>query len=217
MLSDASSSPWPLTGLHPEPDRGGRRPARPTHAADVPSISFMTFSGRDPRPPRVELDKISRGFGAANGPYALNYPARLVRSILHQAASSIAGNSAPDTFELDYQDFVSYASKGALLNLATMGPPCKANYDATYYPRAVDAFRANGAQYGLPESFSDVLLFYNKDPLGRGPRRLPDGQLDVGRRDQRGQEADGERRYGDYEPVQFSSSTRCSRRRAGNS
>ena len=34
---------------------------------------------------------------------------------------------------------------------------------APYYPRALEAFQYEGMQYGLPETFSTVLLFYNMD------------------------------------------------------
>src|SRR5690606_3092061 len=32
-----------------------------------------------------------------------------------------------------------------------------------YKPSLLEAFQLDGKQYGLPESFSDVVLFYNKD------------------------------------------------------
>ncbi len=49
-------------------------------------------------------------------------------------------------------------ANGALADLSDM-----ISADAPYYPRALEAFQQDGKQYALPESFSTVLLFYNKD------------------------------------------------------
>jgi multiple sugar transport system substrate-binding protein len=72
----------------------------------------------------------------------------------------IAGNTAPDTFELNYENFVSFAASGALLDLETAAPG--AIDPGVYFPRAYDAFNYEGVQLGLPESFSVVVMYYNK-------------------------------------------------------
>lgn len=73
----------------------------------------------------------------------------------------IAGGTAPDAFELNYENFVSFAASGALLDLTSAAPDA-INPDK-YYPKAFNAFNYKGTQYGLPESFSNVVLYYNKD------------------------------------------------------
>ena len=40
---------------------------------------------------------------------------------------------------------------------------------------ALGAFNVNGKQYGLPESFSNVVLIYNKDSVRSGWRYISDG------------------------------------------
>src|SRR6478672_1865270 len=75
-----------------------------------------------------------------------------------QLQTAIAGGTAPDTFELDYGDFVTYADAGSLADLA--GP---AGHDSGWQPSllspaAMQAFTRNGRQYALPESFSTVVL-----------------------------------------------------------
>lgn len=72
--------------------------------------------------------------------------------------TKFAGGVAPDVFELNYENFISYASKGLLRDLSgTEG------FDSSvFYPRAYDAFNYNGLQLGMPETFSTVILFYNK-------------------------------------------------------
>jgi len=75
----------------------------------------------------------------------------------------IAGGQAPDVFELNFENFVSYASKGTLMDLSPMISADKSFDPSVFYPRAYEAFQLDGKQYGLSESFSDVVLFYNKD------------------------------------------------------
>jgi multiple sugar transport system substrate-binding protein len=75
----------------------------------------------------------------------------------------VASNTAPDVYELNYENFVSYASKGVLKDLTQLAAADKSFESSVFYPRAYGAFQQGGKQYGLPESFSDVVLYYNKD------------------------------------------------------
>lgn len=79
-----------------------------------------------------------------------------------QLTAKVSGGQAPDVFELNYENFVSYAKKGALMPLDDI---IKAqNIDtAAYNEMALKAFQADGHQYGVPNSFSNVVLIYNKD------------------------------------------------------
>ena len=77
--------------------------------------------------------------------------------------TQIAGGQAPDTFELDYGSFYGYASSGSLLNLSKAAKSDPTFNPGIYYPKAYSAFAVGKTQFGLPESYSDVLLFYNKD------------------------------------------------------
>ncbi len=174
----------------------GRTSAR---AASNVTISFMTFSATPDH--LKDLDTIRRGFEAANPGIHVNVMPVAFAQYFTKLQIAVAGNSAPDTFELDYQDFVSYASKGTLLNLATVTP--RASYANVYYPRALAAFQANGAQYGLPESFSDVLLFYNKDLFDKAHVAYPTATWTWSDEINAARKLTGNGVYGDYEPVQF--------------
>lgn len=74
----------------------------------------------------------------------------------------LAGGTAPDTYELNYENFVSYATQGVLADLSPYY--AASQFDASVLNEAaLKAFQYEGKQYGLPETFSDVLLIYNKD------------------------------------------------------
>jgi multiple sugar transport system substrate-binding protein len=84
----------------------------------------------------------------------------------------IAGGDAPDTFELNYENFVSFAASGALLDPSAAAPD--ALDPEVFYPEAFAAFQHDGVQYGLPASFSNVVLFYNKDLFDAAGVDYPD-------------------------------------------
>jgi multiple sugar transport system substrate-binding protein len=75
-----------------------------------------------------------------------------------QLAIRVAGNEAPDVFELNIENFRAYADKGAISEIDTT------NLDlANIHPTTLQAFQIGDKQYGLPTKFSNVVLIYNKD------------------------------------------------------
>ncbi len=68
----------------------------------------------------------------------------------------VAGGTAPDCYELNIENFASYALKGVLADLSGADT---SNFNET----ALSAFNVEGTQYGLPGNFSNVVLIYNKD------------------------------------------------------
>ena len=163
------------------------------------TITFMTFSAAPTH--RKDLDTIRRGFEAANPGIHVQVQPVAFDQYFTKLQVAVAGNSAPDTFELDYQDFLSYASKGTLLDLARTAP--KTDYAGVYNARALDAFNTNGVQYGLPESFSDVLLFYNKALFDKAHIPYPTASWTWSDEIAAAQKLTGNGVWGDYEPVQF--------------
>ncbi|HPO26312.1 MAG TPA: sugar ABC transporter substrate-binding protein [Petrotogaceae bacterium] len=77
-------------------------------------------------------------------------------------STSFAGNDAPDTFEINYENFVEYASDGLLLPLDSLNKQFNFNANEIFAEKAYKAFSHNAVQYGFPEKFSTVVLFYNK-------------------------------------------------------
>ena len=138
-------------------------PATATGSASVASsapaqkatISYFTFSAA---PDHLnDLNKIVQAFEAANPNITVKVQTAAYKDYFTKLSTELAAGTAPDTFEVDYQDFVTYASSGSLLGLDSSA------YDAAAYtPSALKTFSYNGQQMALPESFSDVLLFYNK-------------------------------------------------------
>lgn len=116
----------------------------------------------------------------------------------------IAGGNAPDAFELNYENFATYAKKGTLLPLDDL--IIKNKFDTSVINKnALAAFTANGRQYGLPFSFSNVILIYNKDLFDKAGLAYPtndwnwDDLLEAAKKIR----ALGDKIFGLYQPIQF--------------
>lgn len=119
-----------------------------------------------------------------------------------QMQTRVAAGNAPDAYELNYENFVSYAKKGVLQDLA----PLFGGFDpSALNEKALSAFAADGVQYGLPASFSNVLLFYNKDLFDRANVAYPTNDWTWKEMDDAAVKirALGEDIFGVFQPVQF--------------
>jgi multiple sugar transport system substrate-binding protein len=77
--------------------------------------------------------------------------------------TDFAAGNPPDVFELNYENFVTFASRGTLAPLDARLAADPTLAEDTFYPAALEAFAYEGVQYGLPITFSTVVLFYNQD------------------------------------------------------
>ncbi len=75
-----------------------------------------------------------------------------------QLQSKIVGGSAADVFELNFENFVAYASEDVLLDIGDL-----IGDTSGFNQTALKAFQYDGKQFGIPNSFSNVILIYNKD------------------------------------------------------
>lgn len=83
-----------------------------------------------------------------------------------QMQTRVAGGTAPDCYELNIENFAAYANKGLLAEIS--GVDVSGLNDT-----ALNAFNVGGKQFGLPESFSNVVLIYNKDLFDRAGVAYP--------------------------------------------
>lgn len=127
-----------------------------TGSSGVTTIRYFTFSAA---PSHLgDLAKIVKAFEKANPNIKVQVSSADYADYFTKLSTEIAAGTAPDTFELDYQDFVNYASSGSLLSLGS-----GTFSGSAYTPTSVKAFEYTGQQMALPESFSDVLLYFNEN------------------------------------------------------
>ncbi len=125
------------------------------------TITYFTFSAAPDH--LTDLDEMIRIFEEAHPGIKIKVETASWGEYFTKLQTLIAGGTAPDVFELNYENFVSFAAKGVLLDLGPLAKADKEFKPDIFYPRAYDAFNYNGMQLGLPETFSTVVLFYNKD------------------------------------------------------
>lgn len=127
-------------------------PASGSSAAPV-TISYMNFSANGGH--EKDLQSIADAFTKANPTITVKIETVPYADYFTKLQTAVAGGTASDAFELNYENFVTYAKNGSLAELG--------NVDAAKYKASlVKALQSDGKQYGLPESFSNVVLFYNK-------------------------------------------------------
>lgn len=124
----------------------------------VDYFSFTTSSDRF-----ETLEALIAVFEAENPGIRINYTTADFGSYFTKLQTDFAAGNAPDVFELNYETFVTFASRGTMLDLSPYMDASDVVDDSTFYQAALDAFAFEGQQFGLPITFSTVMLIYNKD------------------------------------------------------
>jgi len=136
-------------------------PSEPTEPAAPVEITYYTFSAAPDH--LEELDQMIQLFEASHPNIKVKVETAPFDDYFTKLQTLIAGGTAPDVFELNYENFVTYADKGLLLDLSPLMQADTSLDTSVYSERANQAFSYNGMQLGLPATFSTVMLFYNKD------------------------------------------------------
>ncbi len=118
------------------------------------TVTYMNFSANGGH--EEDLQAIADAFHQENPNITVKIETIPYDSYFTKLQTAVAGGTAADAFELNYENFVTYAANGSLAGLEGVNA-------SEYRKSLVDAFMVDGKQYGLPESFSNVVLFYNKD------------------------------------------------------
>ncbi|WP_100408043.1 ABC transporter substrate-binding protein [Bacillus solitudinis] len=128
---------------------------------EVVTIDYFTFSPGEQH--EEDLQKMISAFEAENPNIKINYEMASFDDYFTKLQTRLAGGSAPDTFELNYESFVNYASKDVLLPLDELIKSDSEFDSSQINQEAFKAFQHNKTQYGMVESFSNVVLYYNKE------------------------------------------------------
>jgi len=170
----------------------------PAAAQDTTSIRYFTFSAA---PDHLEdLDTIIAAFQEENPGIEVVVETAPFADYFTLLQAGVASGDAPDVFELNYENFVTYAANGTLLDLSGL-----VSEEAPFYPRALEAFQYEGAQYALPATFSTVLLFYNADLFDEAGVEYPTAEWtwDDAVSAAQAIRALGDDTWGIFSPVQF--------------
>lgn len=128
--------------------------------AQTTTITYFTFSAA---PDHLKtLDEMIAAFKKATPGVDVKVQTAPFADYFTLLQTDLNGGGGPDVFELNYENFVTYASTGVLLDLGTQTSQDKSWDAKAYYAKALEIFQQGGKQLGLPASFSTVVLIYNK-------------------------------------------------------
>ncbi len=160
------------------------------------TITYMEFSSNGGH--EQDLAAIVDAFEAEHPDVKVEVETTPYDTYFTKLQTALAGGTAGDTFELNYENFVTYAENGSLAELGSFD-------EAGYKPSLLDAFAQDGTQYALPESFSDVVLFYNKELFDKAGVETPTSDWTWADEAAAAKTLTdkGAGVWGDYQPVQF--------------
>lgn len=134
-------------------------------------ITYFSFSATPDH--EEELNEMIKAFESKYPDIKVNTELVAYNDYFTKLQTRIAGGQAPDVFELNYENFVQYASKGTLADLSAFIKDDKYFNPDQLNEQAFKAYQYNGKQYGMVESFSNVVTFYNKDLFDKAGLEYP--------------------------------------------
>lgn len=172
------------------------RTDEPAESGGPVTVRYMNFSANGGH--EEDLDAIKAAFESANPDVTVQIETTPYDDYFTKLQTAVAGGTAGDAFELNYENFVTYSSNGSLA-------PLKNVETASYKPSLLEAFSADGTQYGLPESFSNVVLFYNKDLFAKAGVDEPTADWTWADEQAAAEKLTDEKAgvWGDYQPISF--------------
>jgi multiple sugar transport system substrate-binding protein len=150
--------------------------SNPVVAASKQTINFFTFTAVPDH--MKDLQAMVAAFEKKNPTIHVNIQSAAYADYFTKLKTRVAGRQTPDTFELNYENFVTYAAAGTLLDFNKANVKDHSFKKTAYYGKAYDVFNLGGKQFGVPSSFSTVVLFYNKDLFKQAGVALPNSKWD---------------------------------------
>ncbi|MPM50994.1 putative arabinose-binding protein [bioreactor metagenome] len=130
-------------------------------AAEEPvTIDFMNFSANEGG--LLTLGLMKDLFEKENPNIKVNIETFGYDTYATQLQTRVGGGDAPDCFELGLDAFPSYVDQKAILPLDDMMAASGTDL-SVLTDKSLQAFSINGTKYGMPYSYSTVVLIYNKD------------------------------------------------------
>ncbi|HUC91694.1 MAG TPA: sugar ABC transporter substrate-binding protein [Paenibacillus sp.] len=128
---------------------------------DPVTLKFMQYTASGSQ--EETLDAMVKAFEAANPDIKVDVEVVDYANYYTKLNTQIASGEGPDVFEVGYENFASYAAKNTLKDLTSVIAADTSFKPESFQGLAYDAFNYGGKQYGVVESFSAVVLYYNKD------------------------------------------------------
>ncbi|RPI82961.1 MAG: sugar ABC transporter substrate-binding protein [Chloroflexi bacterium] len=157
--------------------------AQPTTAPDEPAaqnepvtikvVSFLTY---DENKEGAEA-AVVKAFQAAHPEINVEFQLLPYADYFTSLKTWVVGGTAPDVASLDLAMLQEMAGSGSLVDLNPL--VTSTGYDlSAYYNSTLQMFQNKGGQYGLPASYSNVVLYYNKKLFDEAGLPYPTDDMD---------------------------------------
>jgi multiple sugar transport system substrate-binding protein len=118
------------------------------------TITYTNFISNDGN--EENLQKIVDAFEDANPEITVEVTTLPYADYGTALQTDLAAGTESDVFDIEYANYAQYQANGVLAPIAVENP-------GAYKSSLLEAYATDGTQYALPSSFSDVVLYYNKD------------------------------------------------------
>jgi multiple sugar transport system substrate-binding protein len=125
--------------------------AEPSGPVTITYSNFISNDGNE-----ENLAAIVDAFEAENPDITVEVTTLPYADYFTALQTDLAAGTAADVFDTNYDSFPQFAANGVFAPLTVSNPD-------SYRPSLLEAYQADGTQYALPSSFSNVVLYYNKD------------------------------------------------------
>lgn len=115
-------------------------------------VRYMNFTSNDGH--EQDLDTIVAAYEKDNPEVDVQVETIPFADYFTKLQTAFAGQTVADVVDLNYENFVSYAESGALAPLEDVDA-------SAYKDTLLESFALDGTQYGLPSSYSNVVMYYN--------------------------------------------------------
>jgi multiple sugar transport system substrate-binding protein len=144
------------------------------------------------------LQTIVDAFEAANPGVTVDVTTLAYADYATALQTDLAAGTVSDVFDLEYASYAAFQADGVLAELSGV--------DTSVYTQSLlEAYQTDGAQYALPSSFSDVVLFYNTDLFDAAGLEYPTADWtwadEQAAAEQLTDTANGV--FGDYQPISY--------------
>ncbi|WP_026556336.1 ABC transporter substrate-binding protein [Arthrobacter sp. 35W] len=103
-----------------------------------------------------DLDAIVQAFQKENPNITVQVTTLPYKDYATALQTDLAAGTQADAFDIEYANLATYVNSGVLAPLDGVD-------DTKYRQSLLESYRVDGTQYALPSSFSNVVLYYNKD------------------------------------------------------
>jgi multiple sugar transport system substrate-binding protein len=130
------------------------------------TITYTNFISNDGN--EENLQKIVDAFEDANPDITVDVTTLPYGDYGTALQTDLAAGTQSDVFDIEYANYADFQANGVLAPIEVSDP-------SVYRQSVLESYATDGTQYALPSSFSDVVLYYNKDLFDAAGLDYPTG------------------------------------------